>query len=349
VLGLVGGLVGLLVPPAGTALGWLACWSAQVIVVVAQWAADLPAAAVGWPTGPAALTVLTLLTVVLTLAGPAVLRRRWTTVAVTVALTIAVIRPVPGWGWPPDGWVMVMCDVGQGDAVVVATGDREGVVVDAGPDPALVDGCLRRLGIRRVPVVLLTHFHADHVDGLPGVLRGRAVGEVQVSALPEPSYGARQVATWTRTARVPVRAPAYGEVVEIGEVRWQVVGPPRIVPGSPNDSSVVLLLEVRGVRVLLTGDAEPPAQAHLERNDVGAVDVLKVPHHGSGYQDEELLDGLDARIALVSVGEDNDYGHPDASVLRLLEEDGALVRRTDRDGDLAVVEDDGTLRVVTRE
>jgi competence protein ComEC len=99
--------------------------------------------------------------------------------------------------------------------------------------------------------------------------------------------------------------------------------------------------------VLLTGDVEPAGQAVLSSRDLGVVDVLKVPHHGSGYQDERLLGELQARLALVSVGADNDYGHPDADVLSLLRRTGATVRRTDEHGDVAVVVRDGTLRVVT--
>ena len=88
----------------------------------------------------------------------------------------------------------------------------------------------------------------------------------------------------------------------------------------------------------------------LERGHLGPVDVLKVPHHGSRYQDPGLLTGLGARVALVSVGADNDYGHPAPETLGLLEEAGMLVRRTDEDGDVAVVvDDDGGLRVVTRD
>ena len=74
-----------------------------------------------------------------------------------------------------------------------------------------------------------------------------------------------------------------------------------------------------------------------------------MPHHGSRYQDERLLTGLGARVALVSVGEDNDYGHPAPTTLALLEGAGATVRRTDEDGDVAVVVDDGELRVVSRD
>jgi competence protein ComEC len=78
------------------------------------------------------------------------------------------------------------------------------------------------------------------------------------------------------------------------------------------------------------------------------VDVLKVPHHGSRYQDAALLTGLGARVGLVSVGEGNDYGHPAPETLRMLDQAGKLVRRTDSDGDVAVVVDGGDLRVVGR-
>jgi competence protein ComEC len=127
-----------------------------------------------------------------------------------------------------------------------------------------------------------------------------------------------------------------------------VLSPAHLLSDSPNDSSLVLLVETRGIRILLTGDVEPPSQEVLEREAIGPVDVLKVPHHGSRYQDPALLTGLGARVALVSVGEDNDYGHPAASTLALLQHAGMVVRRTDRDGDVAVVVAGHTLRVVSR-
>lgn len=103
---------------------------------------------------------------------------------------LVVVQPAPLTrvitGWPPPGWRFAMCDVGQGDATVLAAGDGTAVVVDAGPDPALVDHCLTTLGITRIPLVVLTHFHADHVAGLPGVLRGRAVGAIETTDFAEP-------------------------------------------------------------------------------------------------------------------------------------------------------------------
>ena len=348
VLGLAGGLVGLVAPPLGAVLGYLASWCAQLVIEVAHRSSDLPSPAIDWPTSRAGLVLLTLLCLGAVLGAPRLLRRRWSVIALTILSALVVVRPFPHPGWPPKGWVMVMCDVGQGDALVLATGPDEAVVVDAGPEPALVDRCLRRLQVDRVPTVLLTHFHADHVDGLPGVLGGRRVGEVQVSALRQPESGARQVDGWAAAAGVPVRVPAYGEVVHLGEVTWQVRGPRRVLTDSANDASVVLVVKTQGLRLLLTGDVEPMAQATLLREPIDDVDVLKVPHHGSRHQDEELLTALGARVALVSVGEENDYGHPDPWVLDLLRSSGALVRRTDEDGDVAVVVRDGELRIATR-
>jgi competence protein ComEC len=151
-----------------------------------------------------------------------------------------------------------------------------------------------------------------------------------------------------------VRVAAYGESTVVGPVRWQVLGPVRAEyadsESPPNDASVVLLVEVRGVRLLLMGDEERPSQADLRRTTTGLhADVLKVAHHGSSKQDADLVEGLGARLAVISVGVANDYGHPAPSTLRLLARAGMQVRRTDLDGDVAVVVDDrGRLGSVTR-
>nr|WP_241901423.1 MBL fold metallo-hydrolase [Nocardioides houyundeii] len=224
-----------------------------------------------------------------------------------------------------------------------------------GPDPRPVDACLRRLGVEQVPLLVLTHFHADHVDGLAGVLSGRTVGEVDVSPLAAPASAALDVRRQLEAVGArPVLAP-HLQPRRVGEVRLQQVWPPPGQPADPvtgdgaNDASVVLVAEVRGVRVLLTGDVEPTAQAGLA-DVVGGlqVDVLKVPHHGSRHQDEHFLTGLGAEIALVSVGADNDYGHPAPGLVRLLEMSGMQVLRTDLAGDVWVLEDGGRVSTLTR-
>ena len=358
VLGLLGGLVALVVPPVGGLLGLLACWCCALIVLVASLCSTLPGADLAWPAGATGTVVLSTVCLAASVGSARLLRRRRVVLGGCAALVIVLLRPLsmptvlegllPTGSWPPQGWLLVMCDVGQGDALALRTAPREAVVVDAGPDPDAVDGCLRRLRVTRVPAVVLSHFHADHVDGLPGVLRGRTVGEVQVSPLREPAYGVDQVERQAAEAGVRVRVPAYDERSTVGDVQWRTVGPSRVHTGSPNDGSLVLLVRARGTTLLLSGDVEPTAQAALLRAGLPPVDVLKVPHHGSRYQDPALVSGLGARVALVSAGAGNDYGHPAPSTLTALEQAGALVRRTDQDGDVAVAVQGGRLRVVTR-
>jgi competence protein ComEC len=113
-----------------------------------------------------------------------------------------------------------------------------------------------------------------------------------------------------------------------------------------NNASVTLLAETHGVRMLLSGDMEPEAQEAMRRALPSLrVDVLKVPHHGSRHQDPAFLTSLDARLAVISVGEGNTYGHPAPETVDLLESRGMVVRRTDRSGDVAVVVRNGQLTV----
>lgn len=354
VLGLVAGLVGL---PGGAATtvsrgpGTLAAWCVGWIVLVARRGADLPLPALTWGTGAVALAVLTMLTVLVALLAPWVLRSRVLAVLLVVVLVVVVGArvPLPGGSWPPPGWVAVACDVGQGDALVLRSGPGSAVVVDAGPEPEVVDRCLDRLGVTQVPLVVLTHFHADHVDGLPGVLEDRAVGRVVATRVLDPPSGVAQVTDALEDAGDTAAAAAPAGTVRVGDVVLQVLwpGPGPVTDGagdgsSANDASVVLLAEVGGVRLLLTGDVEPAGQARIAAELGGAdlgVDVLKVPHHGSSYQDLDWLTGLAAGAALVSAGADNGYGHPAPDVLAALRTAGAEVYRTDEDGDLAVVAD----------
>ncbi|RDD86929.1 ComEC/Rec2 family competence protein [Streptomyces parvulus] len=348
--------------PVAKALAWCGGWPAGWIAGIARAGAALPGAGVDWPGSWAGAALLALLTGGGLLVGRRLLRHPWWCGACAVLLVLAVVQPPPLArvikGWPPPGWRMVMCDVGQGDALVLAAGEGAGVVVDAGPDPALVDGCLRTLGITRVPLVVLTHFHADHVAGLPGVLRGRAVGAIETTAFEEPADQAESVREQAAARGIPVGHAAAGERRRAGPLSWEVVWPPSgtgpgAVPSTstegPNDASVTLLVRTAGLRLLLLGDLEPPAQRELARSPAAAelegVDVLKVAHHGSAHQDPDLIRRVAPRLALISCGADNTYGHPAPSTLAALHGRGTTVLRTDRDGALAVAGTGGELRV----
>ncbi|MFG2953064.1 ComEC/Rec2 family competence protein [Streptomyces sp. NPDC048291] len=333
--------------PVAKVLAWCASWPAGWIAGIARAGAGLPGAGVDWPGSWTGALLLAGVTVVAVLLGRRLLRHPWWCGVFGVLLVLLVVRPVPlarvVTGWPPPGWRLAMCDVGQGDATVLAAGAGTGVVVDAGPDPTLVDHCLRELGITRIPLVVLTHFHADHVAGLPGVLRGREVAQIETTGFEEPADQAEFVRREAAGQHVPVTRAVAGERRRTGPLDWRVVWPPpdpAPEPDGPNDASVALLVRSAGLRMLLLGDLEPPAQQELLRSPaaaaLGHVDVLKVAHHGSAYQDPQLLRLVAPRVALISCGADNPYGHPAPGTVAELRAVGAVVLRTDRDGALAV-------------
>ncbi|MFJ2088039.1 ComEC/Rec2 family competence protein [Streptomyces sp. NPDC087901] len=351
--------------PGAELLARVAGWPAGWIASVARTGAALPGAEADWPDGRPGALLLAALTVLLVLFARRIGRHPWLCSAAALLLVLAVLRPVPLTrvltGWPPPGWAFAMCDVGQGDALVLAAGPGAGVVVDAGPDPRLADRCLRDLAVTRIPLLLLTHFHADHVRGLTGVLRGRTVGAIQTTSLDEPPEQAAFVRRTAAAAGIPVVRTALGERRRIGALEWQVLWPPggataaagpaaRPVPEEPNDASVTLLVRTGELTLLLLGDLEPPAQQGLLRSHptLPRVDVLKVAHHGSAHQDAALLRSARPRLALVSVGRDNPYGHPAPRTVEALRSGGAVVLRTDRDGAVAVTGAGPGLRAVGR-
>ncbi|SFO49485.1 competence protein ComEC [Geodermatophilus obscurus] len=344
VLGLLAALVGAVVPLAGDALVWLAGWPVRWLVAVARAAASLPDGASGWPAGTRGALLLTLLL----LAAGLLLWRHPRLRALALAVLVGVV--VLGWplrqvsdGWPRPDAVIVACDVGQGDGLVVPTGPGEAVLVDAGPEVGPIDRCLDRLGVDVLPLVLLSHLDADHVGGLVGALSGRDVGTIATGTLsPADDRSAALDAQAGRAgARREVLLP--GDVRTVGSATFEVLAPPAEIvtaAAEPNDLSLVVRVTHRGVRVLLTGDLGAAAEARLLARGVDlTADVLKVPHHGSADADEAFLAATGARIAVISVGADNTYGHPAPGLLSTLVRAGMRVHRTDLHGDLAVVGD----------
>lgn len=340
VLGAAAATISPLSPGMAEGLAWLGAWPARWLVLVARWGAGLPDSTVPWPAGVSGGLLLAVTLGVLLVVSLLPATRRVLIVALVAALVGVVGVRVLVAGWPPPGWVFVVCDVGQGDALVLRAGPDRAVLVDVGPDPAAVDRCLRRLDVATLPLLVISHFHADHIDGLAGAVRRRTVEALVLPHFRDPQPGADTIARSAAHRRLHAVTVGPGWRYKVPGLQIDVLGPERTETGTrsdPNNNSLVLLVVVRGLTILLPGDAEVERQqAMVTDSQPIRADLLKVPHHGSAYQDPGFLEAVNASLAIVSVGAENRYGHPSGALLDRLRHDGARVFRTDISGDVAV-------------
>ena len=256
-----------------------------------------------------------------------------------IAILLVVLLTFTNWvsRFPGIDWQVGNCDIGQGDAMVINFGENRGVVIDVGPDPQLIDKCLKQFAITQVSILVLTHFHADHVEGLPGLLKGRTVGQVWVSPQIDPAFESARVQKWLK--QIPQIPVTSGFAVQLpsarGPIKFQVLWPMLGAQDSPNNSSVVLQINSADFSLLAAGDIEPIAQSQLVQQ-LSQVDLYKVAHHGSRYQDLNFMKALSPQISIISVGKDNTYGHPAPQTIAALSSIGSTVYRTDLDGALAI-------------
>lgn len=360
-LGVVANLLAGPAAPLATLAGFAACllpalpWLQDGLVAIAwvpaSWIAgvattigDIPVQSIPWMEGPFGALTLALASVLIVfvvasgnslgrrsllrrLAGPALL------VIFAIGAGQAVLRTTAGPLTVPPDWAIAVCDVGQGDAVLLRSAGRI-ALIDTGRDAEVLDECLARWGVSRIELLVLTHFDADHSGGVASVL-----GRVD-TALHGPSGGKRdeRILDRLREGGARVMSAQTGMSGFLGEASWQTLWPPA-GQRAGNDASVVI--EVEGgesmPRGIFLGDLSAEAQRALRRmHDVARFDVVKVAHHGSADQDKGLYARVSAPLAVIPVGADNEYGHPRESLLRTLDSLGTHVARTDRHGALAV-------------
>ena len=285
-----------------------------------------------------------------TTLGVFLLRRSFKLLIAAGAL-LALLIWSPVTVWPGRNWVFVNCNVGQGDGAVINLGNHSAIVIDTGPTPALIDECLSALQIRTVSLLVLTHFHADHVMGLAGVLHRRKVGAAWITNLAEPAIEYQE--TMQLLHAIPTIKVHQGEKISLAEISsgrtygdinilWPKLLPTELanLPGDGskvNNASIALLININGMKIFAGGDIEPPAQELIATSKLlPVVDILKVSHHGSAYQYLPLLDQLRPKIAVISVGAGNSYGHPALTTLSALKARAIPTYRTDVDGAIAV-------------
>jgi competence protein ComEC len=224
---------------------------------------------------------------------------------------------------------VTVLDIGQGDAILIRT-PGHAMLVDAGPSGPRILPLLADLGIRHLDAVLLTHAHPDHCGGIPAVLSRIGADSLWIS--PRRFTGDCAAELLDSASDTPIHLVRDGDFLNLGGISVRALTQERTYRRSPeNNSSVVLRLGIGRRVALLTGDIEREAEAEIASR-AGCVDVLKVAHHGSRTSSTPLLlDAIAPRIAIISCGRHNLFGHPHAEVLAALRERGIATYRTDRD------------------
>jgi competence protein ComEC len=340
VLGLAACATASVLPGIAGAIGWLAWLPASWIAAVARFFAHLPGAQSPWPPGLVGMGLLILVSAGLLLAvltgTPARLRRIARAAllvgAVGYLASVAGIHAVTVAGRPVD-WQFGLCDIGQGDATLIRSGDRI-ALVDTGPAPPPLAACLTELGIDHIDLLVLTHYDLDHVGGTDAI-----VGKVDRALIGPPSdAGDERLASELREGRARVDQVSIGAHGMLGSLRWDVVWPPPtgVEPGNP--ASVTITITPTDdcphcLTGIFLGDLGKESQDRLLGGmHPGRVDVVKVAHHGSADQSPELYAALHPTLGLIGVGAGNDYGHPTSKLLGILAADGIRPLRTDLDG-----------------
>lgn len=233
---------------------------------------------------------------------------------------------------PPTGLRVSVLDVGQGDAILLQPAEAPALLVDGGPPGGGLAEKLHLAGVERLGAAIVTHAESDHAAGVRELLGRIPIGQVLFGALDRETLAA------ANAVGVPCRRLVRGGGLRSGRLWIDVLWPPaELLAGSPDEDPNQLAVVIRarwgGFSMLLTADAE----AESVPLEPGPIDVLKVAHHGSEDAGlDELLDRARPRLAVISVGDDNPFGHPTAAVLAALAARGVRTLRTDRDGTIVL-------------
>jgi competence protein ComEC len=337
---LAGALACLLVPfaPVGAFVVLDAIGSANATVVaINRFVADGAGLSIAMPAPAGTIVALAFAAVVLATArGRFALVPIALAIPVAASITLAIVRADAG-----EGEIRLL-DVGQGDAILLRSGTGA-ILVDAGGsarDPSvgrrLLVPRLADAGVRRIDAIVLTHPHPDHCGAIPAAMRDFEVGRVVVARRHVSAPCVQRLLDDALRLGVPVADAEAEGVLATGEVELHRVGlATRFRRARENNGSLVYAARVAGRSLLLTGDVEKEAETVLRYDHASALraDILKVPHHGGATSSTaQFLDRVAPRIALVSCGRGNPFGHPADSVIAELRSRGVLVLRTDRAG-----------------
>jgi competence protein ComEC len=349
VLGMIALVLTPVAPPLVSIVSWVASLGTWVIETVAIFFSGLPVAYFPWATGwPATILSVFLIFAVAAWLRSDSIRIKQLGIGALVVVAVATVSvpaaseilPKP---WPLRNWSLVACDVGQGDAFVVHSEGRT-AVIDVGSDDDLINRCLAELKISRIDLLVLSHFDLDHVGGIRGAIGTRSVSTAIVSGFPDDRPATKEALDLLAAQKVNLITAEPTISGTLGEFEWRILAPSKKATEAKdsNDASVVMIFSGPDYDLLLLGDLGEAGQQRIKNSATGILSrsdkplILKVSHHGSNDQSAELHESLRPELAVISVGEQNGYGHPGKKLLDLLARSGSQVLRTDQHGSLAM-------------
>ncbi|HUG28321.1 MAG TPA: DNA internalization-related competence protein ComEC/Rec2, partial [Gemmatimonadales bacterium] len=354
-------MAALILPPLGPPLAAGAGLALHGLEVLARLGAALPGGHVitepGWLAGAPWLALAAV--VAWGIAGRATVAVAARRGLMAAACATWILTTTTAWGrlGADDAAALTLhfLDVGQGDGTLIRTPAGRWVLIDAGPADQRMDAgrrvvapYLARHGARRVEVALVSHVHADHLGGLASVLRRVPAAMVVEPAMPVADGGYDRFLDLLAADGQPWRAGRRGDRFALDGVSFEILHPDTTWAWwglDLNENSLVVRVTYADFSALLTGDAGVPAESELA-GQLGAVDLLKVGHHGSrGSTGESFLAETRPALAVISAGRNNRHGHPAPEALARLEAAGSIVRRTDQDGTIRVTVTPGRMRV----
>jgi len=239
-----------------------------------------------------------------------------------------------------DRTKIVFCNVGQGDAAYIRIDNKIDVLIDAGPDKSILS-CLGKympFWDREIELAFLSHPNDDHYNGFSFIIDRYKIDKFitvdTANLIVSKTY--KKLLEKLASKRISISFGVAGDKILVAKGTFNIFWPPvGFVSSNDNDFSQILLLQENGFRTLFTGDASPYILGRLSHGAINIIDVLKIPHHGSkNGLTKTFLDLADPKVAVISVGKDNLYGHPNKEVLDMLKAKNIDIRRTDENGDI---------------
>lgn len=251
---------------------------------------------------------------------------------------------------------IVFCDVGQGDAIFIRTSSKKDILIDAGPDNSVLDCLSKHMPFwdKTIELAILTHPHADHLNGFLGVLKNYKVLSFVTLNLKNNTSGFSALLESLKEQNIKIHYVYLGDRFSLNDgLSITIVGPSRkfldttspqgLIGERKEFANIESLVKYKNFSALLTGDSqalELKEALQLASLAQGKISILQVPHHGSKTGlDEEFLNQVNPKLAVISVGKNNKYGHPAQSTIKTLRNKGIKILRTDERGEIEITTD----------